>query len=85
MIIIQVAPAAAQTQEYECNIIEGEEINTDPTATHILAKIELSKKILAEMQNSNTVQLTEHQKFVEEQRKIAQAMIQVKQPMVLSK
>jgi len=78
MIIIQVSPAVAQTQEYEFNIIEGEDINTDPTATHILAKIELSKKILAEMQNSNTVQLTEHQKFVEEQRKIAQAQLQVK-------
>jgi len=78
MIIIEVSPAFAQTQEYEFNIIEGEDINTDPTAKHILARIELSKKILAEMQNSETVQLTDHQKFVEEQRKIAKAQLQVK-------
>jgi exopolysaccharide biosynthesis protein len=78
MIIIEVSPAVAQTQEYEFNIIEGEDINTDPTAKHILAKIELSKKILADLQTSNMVQLTEHQKFVEEQRKIVKAQLQVK-------
>jgi len=45
MMIIQVSPANAQTQEYEFNVIEGEEINTDPTARHILDQMELSKKI----------------------------------------
>jgi len=78
MIIVQISPAIAQTQEYEFNIIEGEEINTNPTAMNILEKIELSKKILAELQNTKTVQLTEHQKFIEEQRKIAKAQLQVK-------
>jgi len=78
MIIVEISPAIAQTQEYEFNIIEGEDINTNPTAKHILERIELSKKILAELQSSNTIQLTEQQKFVEEQRKIAKAQLQVK-------
>jgi len=78
MIIVEISPAIAQTQEYEFNIIEGEDINTNPTAMHILEKIELSKKILADLQSSNTIQLTEQQKFVEEQRKIAKAQLQVK-------
>jgi len=78
MIIVQTSPAIAQTQEYEFNKITGEDIKTNPTAQHILAKIELSKKILADLQSSPTVQLTEHQKFIEEQRKIVKAQLQVK-------
>ena len=78
MIFVQTSPAIAQTQEYEFNTISGEDIKTNPTALHILAKIELSKKILADLQSSPTVQLTEHQKFIEEQRKISKAQLQVK-------
>lgn len=76
MTVIELPPAIAQTQEYEFNVIEGEDINTNPTAIKILEQIELSKKILAELQNSGTIPLTEHQKFVEEQRKIAQAQLE---------
>ena len=45
MIFVQTSPAIAQTQEYEFNTISGEDIKTNPAALHILAKIELSKKI----------------------------------------
>lgn len=72
MMMIQIPSAVAQTQEYEFNEIKGNDIQTNPVAQKILAKIELSKKILADLQNGGTVQQTEQQKFVQEQRKVAQ-------------
>jgi len=60
----------------EWTTYSGESILTDPTAQTILKSIEISKRILAELQNPQQPQLTEHQKFIEEQRKIAQAQLQ---------
>lgn len=70
-IMIQMPHAIAQT-DYEFNEIKGSAIASDPMAQKILGQIELSKKILAEMQSGTSIGLTEHQKFIAEQRKIAQ-------------
>jgi len=79
MIFSEIPTAIAQTQEYEFNVIEDEDITTDPTARHILDQIELSKKILADMQSDLqrdiVVPLNEQQRFIEEQRKITQASL----------
>ena len=77
-IIINTPPAIAQTQDYEFTVIKGDKIKSDPTAQKILEQIELSKKILAELQSgATTIQLTEQQKFIEEQRKIAKARLEI--------
>lgn len=69
--------ATAQEQEYEFNVIEGDEIKNDPVAQKMLEKIEESKKILEALQNGGgAISLTEHQKFIEEQRKLVQAELQ---------
>jgi len=79
MIFSEIPTAIAQTQEYEFNVIEGEDLMTNPTAIHILERIELSKKILADMQSDLQsdilVPLNEQQRFIEEQRKISQASL----------
>jgi len=79
VIFSEMPTAIAQTPEYEFNVIEGEELTTDPTARHILDRIELSKKILADMQSELqkdiVIPLTEKQRFVEEQRMISQASL----------
>ena len=79
MIFSEIPTAIAQTQEYEFNVIEGEDLLTNPTAIHILERIELSKKILADMQSNLQsdilVPLNEQQRFIEEQRKISQASL----------
>jgi len=75
MIFSEIPTAIAQTQEYEFTVIEGEDLITNPTAIHILERIELSKKILADLQSDSFVALNEHQRFIEEQRKLAQAKL----------
>ncbi|MGQ0772155.1 MAG: hypothetical protein ACT4NT_05230 [Nitrososphaerota archaeon] len=50
--------------------VAGDEIKKNPTAMKILERIEQSKKILAEMQNQQN-QKSEHEKFIEEQRRVA--------------
>ncbi len=75
LIFFEIPTAIAQTQEYEFNVIEGEDLITNPTARHILERIELSKKILADLQSDSFVPLNEHQRFIEEQRKLAQAQL----------
>ena len=73
-VAIMQEPAFAQTNN-DFNVIQGKDISSDPTAKMILEKIELSKKILEELQNGQVIPLTEQQRFVEEQRKIAQAAL----------
>jgi hypothetical protein len=75
VIYSEIPTATAQTEEYEFTIIEGEDLITNPTARGILEKIELSKKILADLQSNSVVSLNEHQKFIEEQRKLSQAKL----------
>ena len=79
MIFSEIPTAIAQTPEYDFNVIEGEDLTTNPTAKHILDQIELSKTILADMQSDLqkdiVIPLNENQRFVEEQRKIVQASL----------
>ncbi|MFN3655362.1 MAG: hypothetical protein ACK4TO_08585 [Candidatus Nitrosotenuis sp.] len=56
-------------------IAGSEEIMKNPTAMKILERIEQSKKILAEMQNEQK-QKSEHEKFIEEQRRIAKETLE---------
>jgi len=55
--------------------IEGDEIKNNPVAQQILQQIEKSKRILAEMQAGKSL-LTEQQKLVEEQRRIAKERLE---------
>jgi hypothetical protein len=72
-------PAFAQTTQQnidtEFTIFGREEIKKNPTAMKILERIEQSKKILAEMQNEQK-QKSEHEKFIEEQRRIAKETLE---------
>jgi len=66
--------AFAQTTEFI--VLTGEQLNS-PLGQTMLEKIEQSKKILAELMAGKQLVLTEQQKFVEEQRKIAKERLQV--------
>jgi len=66
--------AFAQTTEF--TVLTGEQLNS-PLGQTMLEKIEQSKKILAELMAGKQLVLTEQQKFVEEQRKIAKERLQV--------
>ncbi len=70
----------AQSSSESINLSEwttytGESILTDPMAQKILENIEISKQRIAELQNPKPI-MTEHQKFIEEQRKIVQQQLQ---------
>lgn len=68
--------ASAQT-EYEFTKINEDEIKTSSVAKQMLAQIELSKKILADIQKGKNLQQTSQQKLIEEQRKISQEKLQI--------
>ena len=66
--------AFAQTAEF--TVLSGDQLNS-PLGQSMLEKIEQSKKILADlMAGKQAVELTEQQKFVEQQRKIANQRLQ---------
>ena len=70
--------AAAQTDpQFEFTAITGDEINTNSVAQQMLERIELSKKILADLMEGKNLEQTEQQKFIEEQRKISKQKLQV--------
>jgi len=71
--------AAAQTDDsqFEFTSITGDEIKTSSVAQQMLERIELSKKILAELREGKKIEQTEEQKFIEEQRKISKQKLQV--------
>jgi hypothetical protein len=69
-------PVSAQT-EYQFTSINGDEIKTSSVAKQILERIELSKKLLADLQAGKNLKQTEKQKFIEEQRKISQQKLQI--------
>ncbi len=54
---------------------EGDEIQTNPAAQKILDRIEESKRIISDMMEEKSIK-TEHQKFIDEQRKIVQQSLQ---------
>jgi len=70
--------AAAQTDDlqFEFTSIMGDEIKTSSVAQQILERIELSKKILADLRAGTNLEQTEKQKFIEEQRKISKQKLQ---------
>lgn len=65
----------AELDAYKWTILAGDDLLNDPMTAKILENIEISKKRIAELQNPQ-VQLTEQQKFVEQQRQIANAKLQ---------
>lgn len=62
-------------QDYQWSVLTGNDLLNDPTAIKILQNIEISKQRIAELKNPQVV-MTEHQKFIEEQRMISQAKLQ---------
>ena len=70
--------AEAQTSDtqFEFTTITGDEIKTSSVAQQMLERIELSKKILAELREGKNLEKTEKQKFIEEQRKISKQKLQ---------
>lgn len=80
IILFSSAPAFAQQNEetktdYEFTVVTGEELKKNPTAIKILQNIEIAKKRLAEMQEAQK-QRADHEKFIEEQRAIAKAILE---------
>jgi len=77
-VLVYSQPAFAQEPSINFNDFtkfEGDEIRTSPDAQKILDRIEESKHILSEMMETKSIK-TEHQKFIDEQRKIVQQSLQ---------
>ena len=70
--------ATAQTDDlqFESTSITGDEIKTSSVAQQMLERIELSKKILADLREGKNTEQTEEQKFINEQRKISKQKLQ---------
>jgi hypothetical protein len=79
LMIIVFSPMTAFAQTEKTNsdftVVTGEELKKNPTAIQILQNIELAKKRLAEMQNTEK-QKTEREIFIEEQRRLAKAELE---------
>jgi hypothetical protein len=69
--------AIAQTEpQFEVTTITGDKINTSSVAQQMLERIELSKKILADLREGKNIEKTEQQKWIDEQRKISKQKLQ---------
>ena len=70
--------AVAQTtdSQFEFTSITGDEIKTSSVAQQMLERIELSKKILADLREGKNLEKTEEQKFIDEQRRISKQKLQ---------
>jgi len=64
------SPNVSEWEEYD-----KDKILNDPFAQRLLKYIELSKQRIAELENQQRIQ-TEHEKFIEQQRQIANAQLQ---------
>ena len=69
--------AQTNDSQFEFTSITGDEIKTSSLAQQMLERIELSKKILADLIEGKNLEKTEEQKFIDEQRKISQQKLQV--------
>jgi len=69
--------AQTNDSQFEFTTIIGDEIETSSVAQQMLERIELSKKILADIIEGKNLEKTEEQKFIDEQRKISQQELQV--------
>lgn len=68
---------AQNDSSYKFTKFDGDEIKNNPVAQQMLQKIEESKKILAELEAGIVKpKMTEHQKFIEDQRKTANAKLE---------
>lgn len=75
-LILLTAPSAfAQAAGSNFTVVAGDEIKKNPTAVKILKNIEIAKQRLAEMQTAQK-QITEHEKFIEEQRQLAKERLE---------
>lgn len=76
LILLSVQPAFAQSATgSNFTVVTGDQIKKNPTAIQILKNIEIAKQRLAEMQNAQK-QMTEHEKFVDEQRRLAKEKLE---------
>lgn len=75
--LFSVPPAFAEfdVENYNFTAAVGEEIKKNPTALQILQNIEIAKQRLAELQKGQYM-MTEQQRFVEEQRRLAEEELQ---------
>lgn len=80
VMLLSVTSYSVSAEEDPVNVSEWEEydkdkILNDPFAQRLLEYIELSKQRIAELENQERI-LTEHEKFIEQQRQIANAQLQ---------
>ncbi|MCH6586522.1 MAG: hypothetical protein IH792_05800 [Thaumarchaeota archaeon] len=80
VMLLSVTSYSVSAEEDPVNVSEWEEydkdkILNDPFAQRLLEYIELSKQRIAELENHQRIQ-TEHEKFIEQQRQIANAQLQ---------
>ena len=78
LISVSLIPVSAQEsgESYDWKVVAGAGLENNPTAVKILQNIEISKQRLEELKNAPILELTEHQKFVESQRKLAEDRLQ---------
>lgn len=75
IILVPANQSFAETTEF--TKIEGNDLSQNPTAQKILEQIDLSKKILADLKEGKVrTELTEQQKFIEEQRRLAKERLE---------
>ncbi len=79
--LVLLSPTQVLAQEVQVTkinsdftVVAGDELKKNPTAVQILQNIEIAKKRLAEMMNEEK-QKTEHEKFIDEQRRIAKELL----------
>jgi len=80
VMLLSVTSYSVYAEEDYPNVSEWEEydkekILNDPFAQRLLEYIELSKQRIAQLENQERIQ-TEHEKFIEQQRQIANAQLQ---------
>jgi len=77
IVLLTFSPTQSFAQQTDANftVVAGDDLKKNPTAIQILKNIEIAKQRLAEMQNGQ-IQKTAQQKFIDEQRKLAQAALE---------
>jgi len=64
------------TEDFEWTTLVGDDLKNNPLVEKILKNIEISKQRIAELQQNQFIK-TEHEKFIDEQRRISQEKLQV--------
>ena len=82
LITMLILPAEAtesddiSTEDFEWTTLVGDDLKNNPLVEKILKNIEISKQRIAELQQNQFIK-TEHEKFIDEQRRISQHLLQV--------